>query len=412
MLRLLVSIVLLGSLAGGQQPNSDWQDEIRKCVKASDWISAMRIVDREVALAPRDMDVRAWRARVLTWSGSLTEAEHEYGEILASVPDDPDNWMGIANVYLRQGRTEDALRALDRAVELDPKRADLRAARARALQRADRPRQAKQEFQRALDLDSSSVEAHEGLERLRGEVRHELRLGVGNDLFNFAGANHDEGLTLSSQWTPHWRTTVGEGSFQRTGTYGENVMASVTGKLNAWGALSAGGAIAHDNGIIPKDEAFFGYDHGWRLERQGPVRGIEAVYAQHWYWYSTARILTLNPTAIFYLPKEWIWSLGLTEARSHFSGTDAEWRPSGMTKLTFPLASWNERRLGGNVLFAVGTENFAQLDQIGQFSSQTYGGGLRFRLTARQDVTSFGAYQRRTQGRTEISFGFTYAIRF
>jgi tetratricopeptide (TPR) repeat protein len=412
MRRVLVSIVLLGSLACGQQPNSDWQDEIRKCVKASDWTSAMRIVDREVALAPDDMDVRAWRARVLTWSGSLTEAEHEYSEILAAAPDDPDNWMGIANVYLRQGRTDEALRALDRAVELDPKRADLRAARARAWQRADRPRKAMQEFQRALDLDPSSVEAHEGLDRLRGEVRHELRLGVGNDLFNFAEANHDEGVTLSSQWTSHWRTTVAEGSFQRAGTYGEKVMASVTGKLHPWGALTAGGATAHDNGIIPKDEAFFDYDHGWRVGTKGPVRGFEAIYGQHWYWYTTARILTLNPTALFYLPKEWIWSLGLTEARSHFSGTNAEWRPSGMTKLTFPLASWNERRLGGNVLFAVGAENFAQLDQIGQFSSQTYGGGLRFQLTARQDVTTFGAYQRRTQGRTETSFGLTYAIRF
>jgi len=62
--------------------------------------------------------------------------------------------------------------------------------------------------------------------------------------------------------------------------------------------------------------------------------------------------------------------------------------------------------------FAVGTENFAQVDQVGEFSSQTYGGGLRLQLTARQDVTGFGAYQRRSQERTESSFGFTYAIHF
>ena len=32
--------------------------------------------------------------------------------------------------------------------------------------------------------------------------------------------------------------------------------------------------------------------------------------------------------------------------------------------------------------FAVGTENFAESDQIGRFSAHTYGGGLRYRLTA------------------------------
>ena len=75
----------------------------------------------------QDMDVRAWRARVLTWSGQLAEAEKEYLEILKFTRNDPDNWMGLASVYVRQGRLEDALRSLDRAVEIDPKRADLRA---------------------------------------------------------------------------------------------------------------------------------------------------------------------------------------------------------------------------------------------------------------------------------------------
>jgi tetratricopeptide (TPR) repeat protein len=413
MLRLLASLVMLCSLACGQQLTSSWQDQVRKCAETQDWTTALRIVNREVARAPHDMDVRSWRARVLTWSGSLAEAEREYNEILGAVPGDPDNWLGLANVYSRQGRTQEALRALDRAVELDPKRADLRVARARALRAAGQPRAAKREFQRALDLDPASAEARGGLGLLHGEPRHELRVGVGADLFNFTDANHDEGVSLASQWTSHWRTTVAWGSYQRAGTNAEKFTGSLTGRLAKWGALTAGGATARDNGVIPKSEAFFDYDRGWRLGTNGPVRGLEIVYGQHWYWCTTARILTINGTALLYLPKDWTWSLGLVGARSQFSGTGAEWRPSGVTKLAFPLASWNEqRRLGGNVFYAVGTENFAQLDQLGRFSSQAYGGGLRFQLTARQDVTSFAAYQRRTQGRTETSFGVTYGVRF
>src|SRR5438309_4258943 len=75
------------------------------------------------------MDVRAWRARILLWSGKLTEAKQQYREILALVANDPDAWMGLASVYSREGRTEEALRALDRALELDPTRADIHAAR-------------------------------------------------------------------------------------------------------------------------------------------------------------------------------------------------------------------------------------------------------------------------------------------
>ena len=66
----------------------------------------------------------------------------------------------------------------------------------------------------------------------------------------------------------------------------------------------------------------------------------------------------------------------------------------------------------GNVFFAQGTENFAQVDQIGGFSAQTYGGGLRYQLTARLDWTGYAAYQKRTQDRTQTSLGFTYGIRF
>jgi len=139
---------------------------------------------------------------------------------------------------------------------------------------------------------------------------------------------------------------------------------------------------------------------------------MEIVYGQHWYWYSDARILTLRETTLLYLPRDWTWSVGLTGARSQFSGTGSEWRPSEMTRLGFPIAGRDKQRLGGNIFFADGTENFAQVNQIGAVSSQTYGAGLRFQITEKQDVTGFGAYQKRTQNRTEASFGLSYGIRF
>lgn len=372
----------------------------------------MRIVDQALAGAPQDMDVRAWRARLLTWSGHLAEAEKEYLEILKVSRTDPDGWMGLAGVYLREGRIRGAQRAIDAAEELDPKRADLHAARARILRAAGERDEARQEFRRALSLDPTDTEARAELLSLRGEPKHELRLGQDNDLLSFTDDYHHESASMVSQWTPHWSTAAAGDFYQRAGADASKFVGSFTRSQPAWGALTVGGAIGHDNAVIPKSEAFFGLDHGWKTGETSPVRGVELAYQQHWYWYQSARVLTLNGGAILYLPQEWTFSLTFTGARSAFSGTGAEWRPSGITRLGFPLTHWNERRLSGNVFFAAGTENFAVVDQIGRFASQTYGGGLRFQVGAWQDVSGHAEYQKRTQNRTDTIFGLSYGFHF
>lgn len=409
---MIFVVMLVVFPAFGQEQPPEWQMQVRKFAESKDWDSAMRIVERELARAPQDMDVRAWHARVLNWSGHAAEAEKEYLEILKVSRNDPDNWMGLASAYSREGKVEDSLRALDRAVELDPKRADLRAARARALRAMGKRNEARMEFQKALNLDPASLEARAGLISVRGEPRHEVRFGQDNDLFNFTSANHDGWVSLASKWTPHWSTSFAGSFYERAGIRAGKLSGAITGRLSRWGALTAGGAAGHDNAVIPKSEAFFDLNHGWKTGETNFLRGVEFDYGQHWYWYQTSRILTLNGTTIVYLPRDFTLSLGATGVRSTFSGTGAEWRPSGITRLGFPLANWSERRLSGNIFFAVGTEDFAQVDQIGRFASQTYGGGLRFQISARQDVTGYASYQKRTQDRTDTSFGLSYGIHF
>ena len=414
---MLIPCLLLVSLFGasalrGQSQIPDWQIQVRKYCDAKDWESALRVVDQEISRAPQDMDIRAWRARVLAWSGHLPEAEKVYLEVLKVSRNDPDNWMGLANVYLREGRTVEALHALDIAVKLDPARADLHAARARVLRVAEERNEARLEFQNALNLDPTSEEARAGLISLRPPLKHELRFGHGNDLFNFADANHDEWISLASQWTPRWATAVAGSFYQRGGVEAGKFVGSVTRHQPQWGAITVGGAVGDDNSVIPKSEAFFDLDHGWKGGETTLVRAVETVYGQHWYWYQASRILTLTGTTIVYLPREWTLSLGATGARSAFSGTSAEWRPSGITRLGFPLANWGPKRLSGNVFFAAGTEDFGVLDQIGRFASQTYGGGLRLQFTARQDLSGYGSYQKRTENRTDASFGLNYGIHF
>jgi tetratricopeptide (TPR) repeat protein len=395
-----------------QEPPPAWQREVRRHAEVRDWKSASQIVDAVLASLPNDLEARAWRARLLLWSGSVKQAETEFLSLANEAPKDPDIWQGLASVYARQGRWEDAVRALDHAVEIAPERTDLGTARAQALRALNRREEAREEFLRVLKMNSSSEEASAGLRSLRPPLKHELRIGTDTDLFNYTGAYEGEWLSLVSRWTPHWSTSVAGDFFQRNGPAAGKFVGSVTGRAPRWGALTVGGAVGQDNGIIPKSEAFFGLDRGWRISENAFVRGAEVAYDQHWYWYASARILTVTGAALVYLPREWSWSLSLTGARNAFPGLPVEWRPSGAARLGFPLARRGERRLSGNLSFAAGTEDFALVDQIGSFSSRTYAGGWRFQFNTRQDVTGYAGYQQRTQGRTQTSFGFSYAIHF
>ena len=408
----ILTIFFFMTTAAAQNESSEWQTRVRKYAESQEWAAALWVVDQQIAQSPQDADLWAWRARVLTWSGRLQEAEAEYLKILKVSQKDPDIWLGLANVYLREGKNVEALRAMDTAIELDPKRADLHAARGRVLRSAGEGSEARREFQKALVLDPASSEALVGMKSFAEEARHELRFGEENDLFNFTGPNHSEWVSLASRWNPRWSTSFAGNTYQRGRVEAGKFVGAITARLPAWGALTVGGASGHDNGVIPKSEAFFDADRGWKGVTTGVLRGLEFDYGQHWYWYETARILTLSGTAVLYFPRDWTVSLVATGSRSAFSGTGAEWRPSGVSRVGLPLARWAGQRLSGNVFYAAGTEDFAQVDQIGRFASQTYGGGLRWRLTAKQDITGYASYQKRTQGRTDTNFGFSYGIHF
>ena len=410
---LMIGLFLLILPVRGQMPPADWQGQVRKYAEQKDWASAMRIVDQEIARAPDDMDVRAWRARVLQWSGHLAEAEAEYLQIVQVSKNDPDNWFGLANVYLAENKPQDALRALGVAVKLDPGRADLHMARARALAAAGDRRGAQLEFQQALRLDPAGEEARNAQRSVVREPKNELRVGQEDNAFNFVYPNYDEWLSLRTQWTQHWSTTLLGNFFQWGPADAGKFAGSITGRLPKWGALSVGGAAGHDSGVLPKTEAFFELDRGWKTGEKGFLRGLELTYGQHWYWYSSSvRILALNGVTLLYLPREWTFSVGVTEAQSAFPGLGTQWRPSGIARLGFPIVRREEKRLSGDVFFATGTEDFASLDQIGSFASQTYGGGLRFFISARQDIGPYASYQKRSQGRTDANFGLSYGYRF
>lgn len=409
---LLLTAALLTLPARAQNSPADWQEQIRKYSEMKDWESAMRIVDQEIARAPADMDVRAWRARILEWSGKLAQAEQEYLQILQVSKNDPDNWLGLGEVYLREGKVQESKRALDVAVGLDPRRADLHMARGRALAAAGDLKGARLEFEQAAKLDPADAEARVAEKSVVAAPKNELRIGQEDNAFNFLYPNYDEWLSLRTQWNGHWSTAFLGNFFQWGPADAGKFGASVTGRLAKWGALTVGGDAGHDSGVLPKTEAFFELEHGWKTSDKTFIRGLELTYNQHWYWYSTVRVLTLDGVVLVYLPRDWTFSISEIEARSNFAGLGTQWRPSEIARLGFPIVHREGRQLSGNLFFATGTEDFASVDQIGSFASQTFGGGLRFSITSRQDISPYASYQKRSEGRIDTNFGLSYGLRF
>jgi tetratricopeptide (TPR) repeat protein len=386
------------------QTGSEWQQQVQDEVKAQHLDAALTIVDQRLANTPEDLEAHGWRGRLLAWKGRWPEGEAEYKLVLEKFPNDVDILTGLANVLLWQEKYSEALKVLNHARTISPSDHEIRSRRARVLALLGRTGEGQLEYQQVLQFDPGNKEARASVLE---NSKHELRVGDDIDFFNYTGNAETQSVSLSSRWNSRWSTVFGVSTYQRFGQDAVKFQASGGLHLTAQTWASVGTAVANDQGLVPTNEAFFEIGHAFRLDNRW-VQGLESSYEQHWFWYQGAHVLTFSTNQIVHLPKGWTWSLTVTGARSEFAGTPVAWEPSGWSKLGFPLY----HRLSGNVLYAVGSENFSQVDQIGQFSAHTYGGGLRYQFFDRQDVQGYLARQLRSQGQTDTTLGFSYGIRF
>ena len=402
---LLAAFLLLG--LGGVAQTLSWQDEVRSAASRSDLKRALTLVEARLSTNPTDLEAHGWHARILGWNGHWEAAETEYRGVLQQAPNDVDILAGLADVLLWQARPGEALAVLDRAVSLAPNQPELLNRRGRALLRLGRSQEATREYQAVLRLVPGDKDANQALGSLGEDHRHELRLGVDTDTFNYADAAAAESITLTSRWNSLWTTSFSTAFSQRFGAGAQRMTGRVSRRLgqHSWVALGVG--AGHDDGIIPRREAGFEYGRGFRLSGR-LVRGAEVSYSQQWLWYRDSRLLVVGATGLLYLPRDWTFTLNLAGIRTALPVVGVEWQPAGSARLAFPVRG----RLRGNAFFAIGTENFARADQIGRFSAHTYGGGLRYQFTRTQDIGAYVSYQCRTLGRTDTAFGLTYGIRF
>lgn len=401
------ALLLTAALARAQLGSADWQQRVQQQVQLHELDAALATVNQRLQLAPSDMEAHGWRGRLLAWQGKWAAAEIEYRLVLDHFSNDTEVLCGLADVLLWQNKTKEALSVIDRARSLEPAQPEILLRRARILQALGESSEARSQYREILHLDPANRDAMSGLASLPEEGRHEFRIGGEGSTFNNIGPSEDEILSLASRWTPQASTVLIAGFYQRFGEAAADLEVSSSYRITKNNALTVGGGLANRQDIIPKDDTFFEYGRGIRLPFEF-VKGMEASYQQRWFWYQGAHVLTFNGMQLYYLPQDWTWSITITAARTGFRGTGVEWEPSGITRLEFPV----HRCLSGNLFFANGTEDFAQIDQIGRFSARTYGGGVKYRLRPGQDIRGYFARQYRSDSQTQTALGVNYGFHF
>ena len=373
------------------QRSTEWPVRIREQVKQGSLDRAMVVAEEWIRAYPQDLDAMAWHARLLAWSQRWTEAEAEYRSLLLSLPADADVLMDLAHLLTWQKRYAEALEAIERACAARPERSDCSVEQERVLRL----------------MSGTSEESGRAPDELTDAARHEVRVGGNADFLSDSGRGGSAGASLSSRWNDQWRSSEAVTRYYRYGQAATSFEGSATYRFAPNDALTAGVGTAGNQGIVPRVQGQLEYGHGFRLAPGRAVRGIEATFAQRWMRYRDARVASLSPGAILYLPKDWNWMFRLSMSRISINGFQPNWKPAGLTQLTFPL----HRSLTGHLVFAIGTENLGTLDRLLWRPARAAGGGVRIRLASGQELITFLDLRHFSGSRSQTSFGLAYAFR-
>ncbi len=127
------------------------------------WMDGVTLWSDVLATHPRSFRALNSRGDAYLAKGDLDRAVADYQRALKGKPDHPGNALAharLGNLFLRQGRSREAVAAYTRAVELAPRLAMLQNDLGLALDADGRRSEAMDRFRRALELDPRFADAH------------------------------------------------------------------------------------------------------------------------------------------------------------------------------------------------------------------------------------------------------------
>lgn len=111
----LACVALLGTAA-----HADLYDDVEHLIRNGQYERAMAQSDARLKAAPHDPQMRLLRSRILDAQGQSDEAVGLLQSLTLEFPELPEPHNNLAVLYARQGRTQDALASLSKALLARP----------------------------------------------------------------------------------------------------------------------------------------------------------------------------------------------------------------------------------------------------------------------------------------------------
>jgi Flp pilus assembly protein TadD len=127
----------------------------RAAIERGDWTKAESLLGRATESCPVDSDARRFYAEALWQRGAREDALVQMRQAVENAPDDVALVLQYGQMQLDLGNVDDAWRAANRGLQLDPQLADAWRLRGRALRATGQLQGALANYQRGLALASS-----------------------------------------------------------------------------------------------------------------------------------------------------------------------------------------------------------------------------------------------------------------
>ncbi len=114
------SVLMLGLCLQGLAAHADVYDEVERMIRNGQFEKASQASRQHLNKTPQDPQMRLLSSRVLDAQGKTEEATAILESLTLEFPELPEPHNNLAVLYARQGRTQDALISLNKAVAARP----------------------------------------------------------------------------------------------------------------------------------------------------------------------------------------------------------------------------------------------------------------------------------------------------
>ena len=217
-------------------------------------VEARAALERGLAIAPKDYDLRLARARVIAWQGDYATASRELAQLASENPADDDVRVLQGRVANWQGKPDEAEAHYRAVLARNPKQIDALTGMGDLARTRRQTHQAKDYYQQALAVEDST-DTRKKLEDLENEKLMRVDFGVTGS--TFAGSER-------SDWWSVWTQ-----------------VSRVTAWGNVWGRIEQGERFDdQDTQLEVGIEGVFADDFSGRIFAGGSP---DANWAPEWY---------------------------------------------------------------------------------------------------------------------------------